>query len=244
GVYRSGDGGITWARVLAHNSSVELTVSFDSLTGETAYASALGFFNGDISTGIYKSTDTGQTWALASGAGNNSLPTAGILRTDLSVAPSNSNVVYAAPQKSNQLLGFYKTVDGGATWTRIAAPAGEETTWGWSFRVHPTNPDIIYAGGAWIYRSLDGGMTWVNMSTGAGGEIPAQWQHVQAFSKDGSVLYIGTEEGVWNSTAPLNSPVVWKNLNRTLSTALLWPGLSIHPTDSSIGYAGAFSGEP
>src|SRR5262249_53823102 len=40
----------------------------------------------------------------------------------------------------------------------------------------------------------------------------------------------------------LNSPVVWKNLNRTLSTALLWPGLSIHPTDSSIGYAGAFSG--
>jgi photosystem II stability/assembly factor-like uncharacterized protein len=144
GVYRSTDGGTTWTSVptSTNNYGQVLEVFFDPSNPTTAYASVEG-------QGVYKSADTGRSWSPINGSGSNSLPIASMGLIDIAIAPSAPGTIYAALKTNTTglLLGFYKTTDGGATWRSIAAPPGDNINyWGWSLRVHPTNPNVVFAG--------------------------------------------------------------------------------------------------
>jgi len=112
GIYRSEDGGATWTSVLS--ASDGRAIVFDPSNGNIAYAALQ-------SIGVYKSFDAGKTWALINGTGSNVLP-ANVGRIALAIAPSSPSTLYAGVQDaySGSLLGFFKTIDGGANWVKLA----------------------------------------------------------------------------------------------------------------------------
>jgi photosystem II stability/assembly factor-like uncharacterized protein len=126
------------------------------------------YFFGAVGGGVWKSDDFGNTWEPVSDK---------FLRTSsvgaLAVAPSNPDVVYAGMGESCfrgniiQGDGIYKSSDAGKTWTHVGL---ENTQTVSKIRVHPNNPDIVYAavlGHAYgpnpergVFRSRDGGKSW------------------------------------------------------------------------------------
>lgn len=73
----------------------------------------------------------------------------------IAVSPHDSNVIFVGTQD-----GPCRSTDGGDTWERLGFPDRGAVIW--TMAVHPTRPNIIYAGAAPValYRSEDGGDTW------------------------------------------------------------------------------------
>ena len=101
GVFRSADGGRTWAKVLFKNDNVgAVDVVIDPTNSQIVYASLWNTRRPTWYTyqptngpggGIYKSTNGGTTWAQLT----NGLPTECVGRSGLAVAPSDSKRLYA-----------------------------------------------------------------------------------------------------------------------------------------------------
>ncbi len=213
GIYRSSDGAATWTSVLAGTGT---SVLFDPSNGDIAYA-ALGNIHGNAINGVYRSTDGGQTWTLLTGSGANALPTANVGRIEIAIAPSTPTTLYVGIQESppstaGNLLGIYKTTDSGATWNNLNAPdicASVAQCWyDMTIRVHPTNPDLVFAAGSLsIMRTMDGGVTWNQLSYIGPNQVQIHVdEHYLAFTPDGSKLYIGNDGGMY-STTDVTNPV-------------------------------------
>lgn len=148
GVFKTVNGGSTWAKA---GSQLNITISqvlIDPTAPMTVYA-----FNSSL---LYKSTDGGNNWAVASTIGP-------IL--SLAIAPTSPVTLYAATVNSP-----LKSTDGGMTWMpipNIRPPFGGSTARIQSFTVDPTTPTTVYAGGLQaVYKTIDGGTTWIPQITG------------------------------------------------------------------------------
>jgi uncharacterized protein (TIGR03437 family) len=240
GVYRSTDAGNTWQAVLTGGAGSDIVL--DPSAPDIMYA-AIGSSGGGSRNGIYKSTDAGITWTQLSGTGGDVLPTKNVGRISLAIAPSNTQVLYAAIQDTSianfgMLLGTYKSVDGGQSWTQLTMPnfCSTQCWYDLVLRVNPANPDIVYAGGISLWGTIDGGATWRPIN---GNFTPLHVDHhALAFSADGSRLYDGDDGGVWMTTDVTGFPNTWNNLNSSFAIAQFSPGFSINPTDANIAYAG------
>ncbi|MCH8992113.1 MAG: hypothetical protein IIA44_10255, partial [Acidobacteria bacterium] len=138
------------------------------------------FYMGVASGGLFRTTDSGETWVPITD-GKVPLGSSGAI----AVADSDPNVIYYGTGsdgvRSNVSTGrgVYRTTDGGETWEfaglRDVGQIG-------AVRIHPTNPDIawvaangdIFKPGSerGIYKTTDGGANWrktlfVSDSTGA-----------------------------------------------------------------------------
>jgi len=126
------------------------------------------YYFGAVGGGVWKSDDYGNTWRPVS---DEHFRTSSV--GALAVAPSNPDVVYAGMGEScfrGNILqgdGIYKSTDAGKTWQHVGLENTETVS---KIRVHPTNPDIVFAavlGHAYgpnpdrgVFRSRDGGKTW------------------------------------------------------------------------------------
>ncbi|HEV7165562.1 MAG TPA: hypothetical protein VGO35_09260 [Gammaproteobacteria bacterium] len=166
GVYRSRDGGKTWQKVLYKDADTgAIDLAFGSET-DTLYASLWQTrrppwnvyppSNGPGS-GLYKSTDGGDTWAqLTKG-----LPSEGLGHIGLATAPSNPDIVYALVDAKQG--GLYRSDDAGADWTLVS---GDKRIWtrGWYFggvAVDPKDPQVVYISDTAMFKSTDGGKTFL-----------------------------------------------------------------------------------
>ena len=109
GVYKTTDGGKTWKQTLYiddNTGAVEMDINPQNpneLYAATWYKtrSAWNFVEAGKTSGIYKSTDAGDTWKLISGAGSG-FPTGDKLgRIGLCVYPKNPQIVYAVLDNQN-----------------------------------------------------------------------------------------------------------------------------------------------
>src|SRR5260370_31071415 len=112
-----------------------------------------------------------------------------------------------------------------------------------TIRVHPKNPDIVFAfGSLTMDRTLNGGGTWSALThIGPNGVEIHVDEHYLAFTSDGTKLYVGNDGGMYSTTdisAPANQ-VNWTELNDTLSITQFYPGISIHPSNANISFGGA-----
>ena len=64
--------------------------------------------------------------------------------------------------------------------------------------VHPTNPNVVFAGSLLLWRSQDGGQSWASV----GNSIHVD-QQIQTFTPDGGKLFVGNDGGIWSTTSPL-----------------------------------------
>ena len=126
------------------------------------------FYFGSAHGGVWKTTDAGQYWRNVSDAFFKVAPVGAI-----DVSRSNHEVVYVGTGEScpRQHVtpgdGVYKSTDGGRTWTNIGL---KETRHIAKIRIHPTNPDLVYAAAMGdmfgtnpergVFRTKDGGKTW------------------------------------------------------------------------------------
>jgi photosystem II stability/assembly factor-like uncharacterized protein len=152
-------------------------VTVDPSNPSTLYYCEVNF-SPVASTGLYKTTNAGSTWARI---GNMDEP------IHVRVDPHNSNHLYCVDGVRGATMGFWKSTDGGATWTQPqgfkdkCADPTVATSDGYSIAVDPSDfnhvlfsfhspwPDragYTYSCGA--LESTDGGETWVIRYPGAG----------------------------------------------------------------------------
>jgi photosystem II stability/assembly factor-like uncharacterized protein len=243
GIYRSTDNGVTWQQVSSVGPAT--SIMFDPTNSNVAYAAISDFFGSQTiaNTGIYKSTDAGLSWSRVNGSGTSQLPVAGAGEIRLAMAPSSTSTLYATvqaegsfgPQTPNSI---FKSVDGGVSWNAVAN-LPEYRQKGMVLTVHPTHPEIVFVGEDQPYRSLDGGASWTKVLQGANGVNIFGDIRSFAFSAAGATMYLGCDGGVWSTPDAANANINWTNLNSTIATTLFFPGLSFHPTDPTISFAGA-----
>ena len=109
GVYKTTDGGKNWKQVLYVNDTTgAVDVQFNPSNAHELFAimwqrdrKAWNFSESGIGSGIYKSTDDGNTWALLTKKDSGFPMGAGTGRIGLSIFPSNTNIIYAILDNEN-----------------------------------------------------------------------------------------------------------------------------------------------
>lgn len=169
GLYRTTDGGRTWQLILeGENRWTGVTdIVMDPTDHDVLYAAtyqrmrrAYSFVGGGPGSGIWKSTDGGESWTeLTRG-----LPTSDMGRIGLSLAASRPMTVYAIIE-SNDEAGLYRTDDGGASW-RMTSDIESIPWYFGQIRADPTDADVVYHLGVPLMRSVDGGESWERAARG------------------------------------------------------------------------------
>ncbi|ANM29824.1 hypothetical protein ABI59_09895 [Acidobacteria bacterium Mor1] len=188
-LYTSNDGGLTWTKRLDNMQVYEIVQ--DPLVLDTYWAAT--------NTGVYKSVDNGVTWLVQTASG---LPNGNTGRTELAVSPSDSNVVYALFSSGGNT--FWRTTDGGASWTQMASGSNACDGQCWYnsvLRVHRTDPDIVYRGNVHVFKSLDGGANWTDLSNnwGSSQKVHQDTHEFLMDPNDPETFYVGCDGGVWKS---------------------------------------------
>jgi photosystem II stability/assembly factor-like uncharacterized protein len=181
GMYKSADGGRTWAHTGLADSQQIGRVLVDPRNPDVVYVAALGHpYGPNAERGVFRSRDGGGSWRKVLFKDENTGA------VDLAFEPGNPDVIYAAlwatrrtpwhiyPPSNGPGSGLYKSTDGGEHWTAVGSqgvgghglPAKPGRI---GLAVAPSQPRRVYAmvdavdeGG--LYRSDDGGATWTRAS--------------------------------------------------------------------------------
>lgn len=210
GVYRSGDGGKRWEFAGLYHAGQIGAVRIHPTDPNTVWVAA----NGDIfkphpERGIFKTTDGGKSWKKTLFVSDSS----GAM--DVELQPGNPGVVYAwmsrIERKPWSIIsgsregGFYKSTDGGDSWTRIMTGLPGDLIGKGNLAVTAANPSRIYAlieakPGGGLYRSDDAGQTWAQVNSQPGlVQRPFYYTTLGADPSNADVVYAGAE-GFWKST--------------------------------------------
>ena len=174
GVYKTTDGGNTWATVLAgaNGSTGCSLMTMDPSSPRTIYAGMWDFRrkgwtfrsggagpDSPSASGMFKSTDGGATWSSLDEKTAKGLPAKPWGRVAVTLAPSKPNVVYAFIEAVPPLNGLYRSDDGGKTWE--LRDRSQNMLWRpfyfANLIVDPHNENRVYKPDGSLIVSTDGG---------------------------------------------------------------------------------------
>ena len=203
GVFRTKDGGVTWAPVLQIDENTGVTdLEFDPSNPDVVYAAAYqrrrhvwGFLGGGPQSGIYKSTDGGSTWRrMATG-----LPKGDMGRIGLAVTAADPNLVYATVEANDQERGFYRSRDKGESWEKRNSylSGGTGPHYYQEIEASPTDPKLVYQMDVFLHVTRDGGATIDYLETGHDkhSDNHALWID----PANGKHFIVGTDAGLYES---------------------------------------------
>lgn len=254
GVFKTDDMGQNWI-CLTDNKIPTLGIGsliMDPNDPNTLYAGLgeglYGVLYEPLGSGIYKTSDGGNTWTLNPGSANNAMQ----VTVDLQYG-ENSQILYAACLGVNNGSdyggkGFFKTIDGGQTWVQ------KKNARCWSVSVDPSNKQSLLlstdeTNGAKIYYSADGGNTLNTATTPS--DANAKRIELARSKSNPQIVYalVGAKSsglsGIWKST---NGGQTWSLAGTTgipVSDANEKPGqmlynncIAVSPTDPNTVYIG------
>ncbi|PKP30956.1 MAG: glycosyl hydrolase [Bacteroidetes bacterium HGW-Bacteroidetes-17] len=237
GIYKSTDGGKSFTNMGLKTSSQIGKIIIDPGNSNIVYVASQGQAWGPGGErGLYKTTDGGKTWNRILHIGEYT----GV--TDIAMDPRNSNILYAAAHQRERRVyskidggpesALYKSVDAGATWTKLkkGLPGGDIGRIG--IALSPANPDYLYAtielpdskGG--FYRSCDMGESWEKRSTKIASS-PQYYNEIFADPKDPDVVFLMDVRNARSDDGGLT----WENIEsnaKHVDNHAIW----IDPTDN------------
>jgi photosystem II stability/assembly factor-like uncharacterized protein len=181
GVFKSADGGRSWKKVLFRDGktgAVDLTIDrqnpnvlFASLW--EAYRIEYQMSSGGPGSGLFKSTDGGETWTEITR--NPGLPTGMVGRIGVAVSGADGNRVYALVENENG--GLFVSDDAGATWKLMNASRSVRQRAFYYTHVFadPNQKDVVYMQNTSLFRSTDGGKTLASIGNGTHGDHHDLW---------------------------------------------------------------------
>ncbi len=206
GLFRSRDGGDTWQRVLYTNeTSGASDVAIDPLDPAIVYAGMYDYLrrpwhfrSGGPGSGLFRSTDGGDTWVrLTDPALRSGLPGAGLVgRVGMSVHAADPNRVYALIE-SQEEGELWRSDDRGLTWHVVNAERrlNNRPFYYTQVRADPVDPDRVYTLAGQFSISTDGGQTF----RGHGGSMFGDHHALWIDPTDPARLLSGTDGGFWIS---------------------------------------------
>lgn len=196
GVFRTKDGGKTWAQVLkVSDKTGAVDLSMDPKNPNVIFASMWtvrrepwSVTSGSMDDGLFRSLDGGETWQKLT----NGLPTKVMVgKIAVSVSGADSKRVYALIEAANDEGGVFRSDDGGASWTRVNDTRNLQQRAFYYARIYadPVEKDTVYGLNTGIYKSTDGGKTFGSFR-GTHGDNHDFWIHptnnkILANSNDG-----------------------------------------------------------
>lgn len=237
GVYKTTDGGKSFTNMGLKTSSQIGKIMIDPRNSNVVYVAAQGQAWGPGGErGLYKTTDGGKTWDRILHVGEYT----GI--SDLEMDPNNPDILYAASHQRERRVyskidggpesAVYKSVDAGATWTKLknGLPRGDVGRIG--LALSPANSNILYAvielpgnkGG--FYRSSDMGESWEKRSDKVSGS-PQYYNEIYADPIDQDIVILmdtragrskdggKTWENIEGSNKHVDNHALWINPNDT-----------------------------
>ncbi len=251
GLFRSTDSGATFALVPLSTGGAGVPAAWSIASGGgTNYAISLEaspeLITGSTNGQIWTTTDSGATWARASGPTKST----GIGRLTVASSPLNRLVMFveaAIPNSSasTDLADFFRSADGGRTWTAMGATAGKVSYT--NRNIESTAPSSLLNGQGWynqlvIPSKLDtntvffGGALLLAKATSATTTRPSYTQmsnwlaqfslpyvhadfHAGAYDANGN-LYVGSDGGIFVSA---DNGLTWSDkCNIGITTHLLY----------------------
>jgi photosystem II stability/assembly factor-like uncharacterized protein len=253
GFIRSTDGSETWEAIdggLPAGNSLRRCVAIDPATPSTIYT---GYYDDRASGGgLFKSTTRGTDWSQAD-AGLSDID----IRT-LAIHSSNTAIIYAGGRD-----GVFKSVDGGANWSKLIAfqlsapifppplsppPFGAGPAHPRSLVISSVNPNVLYAltwrynacafSDKLIFKSIDGGAAWTDSASPPfSGCLLGELMVLDP--ADPNTIYVAEAEDGWWLLKSTDGGANWNTIwdwTRGMESALR--ALAIDPTNSSTLYAG------
>ena len=210
------------------------------------------YYMGAAGGGVWKTEDAGSSWRnISDGFFGGSIGA-------IAVAPSNDNIIYVGGGEVtvrgnvSHGDGMWKSVDAGKTWKRIGLEDSRRIP---RIRIHPTNPDIVYAAvlghlfgpnqQRGVFKSVDGGKNWkrvlfANEEAGAVDLVIDPNNSDTLYASTWKILRTpyslesgGEGSDIWKST---DAGETWKRIseNQGLPKAPLGiSGVAVSPVDSN-----------
>jgi photosystem II stability/assembly factor-like uncharacterized protein len=166
GIFRSKDGGKTWAKILFRNNRTgAIDLAMDRKDPNVLYAAMWEAYrvswqmsSGGAGSGLFKSTNGGETWTEITR--NKGLPAGVVGRIGVAISGADSNRVYALVENENG--GVFSSDDAGGTWTKVSEDRRlrQRAFYYTHIFADPKNRDTLYVLNTGFYKSTDGGKTY------------------------------------------------------------------------------------
>ncbi|MGA7614319.1 MAG: glycosyl hydrolase [Thermoanaerobaculia bacterium] len=171
GVYRSRDGGKNWQRVLYVGPDAGADdLILDPTNSRILYATtwrvrrtAYSFESGGEGSGLWKSTDGGDTWTDLTG--HPGMPKGPIGKIGITVSPTNHDNLYAIVEAKEG--GLFRSQDAGRSWKKVS-DSHDLTQRAWYYSrvfADPKDEETVYAVNVRFLKSKDGGKTFSSIRT-------------------------------------------------------------------------------
>ena len=210
-IYKSRDGGRTWANIskgMSHSRVIAMAV--DPSYPATVYAGTKG-------DAVYKSYDGGQRWvSMRSGLDDATISS---VVNQFVFDPYESNHIFIATT-----MGIFETKNGGENWTK-KMEGMKEVLMVVTLGMDPTRPAILYAGtSGGVYKTVNEGAHWEKVNNGL---VPPEMIkssralnvtsiHVDPFEPD--TVYAATLSGLFKTT---DGGSLWVKIGESLSDQMI-----------------------
>ncbi len=171
GVFRTMDGGKSWKKILFVDDSTGANdISIDPTNPRIIFASMWKFQRspwgmdaGGGKSGLWKSTDGGDTWTDLSN--NRGMPKGPLGKIGVAVSPANPRRIFASIEAKDTLGGIFRSDDGGETWSRTNGEQKFQVRpWYYSaVTADPSNENTLYVMNLQVWKSIDGGRTFTRL---------------------------------------------------------------------------------
>ncbi len=201
GVFKSIDGGRSWRRTLFRDNrtgAVDLAIDphdpnvmFAALW--EAYRLEYTMSSGGPGSGLFKSTDGGETWVEITRRPG--LPSGTDGKIGVAVSGADSSRVYAIIE--NEQGGLFRSDDAGSTWTLVNGGRNirQRAFYYTHVAADPSNRDVVYVLNVGMFKSVDGGRTLTAFAFGDSHDLwidPDDARHMlHAMDGGGAITYTG-----------------------------------------------------